>query len=167
MTPAREAQPLEERHARRVVGEDEADQRAEAERRRPLEGVEHQAPADAATLGGGAHVDADLGGGRVRRSPVEVLQGQPADDGAVALQDPQRPTPRRVVEEPGASALDRYRLGVGGGAPAGDRLVVDRDDAGEVVRASVADGERSVHDRRLLAIHDDTRSPAAPRRGVP
>src|SRR5437588_579045 len=32
VAPAREAQPLEERHARRVVGEDEADERAEGER---------------------------------------------------------------------------------------------------------------------------------------
>ena len=158
MAPAREAVALEERHARPVVGEDEAHERREAQRGRPLERAREQPAADAATLRGAAHVHADLRRRPVRRPAVEVLEGQPADDRAVALGDPQRPARRRVLAKPGGAAVHGHRLGVGGGAAAGNGLVVDGDDAREVGLARVADrdcvGHRPDHPTTCVRARD-------------
>src|SRR3712207_6613210 len=69
-------------------------------------------------------VDADLGGGVIGWFLAEVLEAEPASDLPAHLRHPDGPSPRVVLAEPGAAALDGDRLGVGGHHTARHRGVV-------------------------------------------
>src|SRR5579872_3243700 len=91
MRPRLESEASKQREARRIVSEDEAEQRLEPELRRAANRFGNQLARIASALRIRRDVDAQLSRRMIGRTAVKGLEADPSFDDTVVLNHPQRP----------------------------------------------------------------------------